>query len=48
VGTHTNNVAPVTDASFSSIEAQYVRVTVTNGGADGYIRIGDIEVYGAH
>jgi len=25
-----------------------VRVTVTNGGADGYIRIGDIEVYGAH
>ena len=48
VGTHTDNIAPVTDASISPVEARYVRVNVTNGGEDGYVRIGDIEVYGAH
>jgi len=48
VGIHKDNVAPVTDASITSVEARYVRINVTNGGADGYVRIGDIEVYGAH
>jgi len=48
IGTHTDNIAPVTDASISPVEARYVRVNVTNGGEDGYVRIGDIEVYGAH
>ena len=48
VGTHTGNTAPVTDASITPVEARYVRVTVTNGGTDGYVRIGDIEVYGSH
>lgn len=48
VGTHLGNTAPVTDASITPVEARYVRVNVTNGGTDGYVRIGDIEVYGAH
>lgn len=48
VGTHTDNIAPVTDASITPVEARYVRVNVTKGGSDGYVRIGDIEVYGAH
>ena len=48
IGTHTANTAPVTDASITPIEARYIRVSVTNGGIDGHVRIGDIEVYGAH
>ena len=48
VGTHVGNTAPVTDASITPVEARYVRVTVTDGGSDGFVRIGDIEVYGAH
>ncbi len=48
VGTHTGNTSPVTDASITPVEARYVRVSVTRGGTDGYVRIGDIEVYGAH
>lgn len=48
VGTHVGNTVPVTDASITPVEARYVRVNVTNGGTDGYVRIGDIEVYGAH
>ena len=47
-GTHSANTAPVTDVSFPAVEARYVRLTVTDGGADGIVRIGDIEVYGAH
>ena len=48
VGTHTRNTAPVTDAAITPVQARYLRVTVTDGGADGFVRIGDIEVYGAH
>lgn len=48
VGTHTGNIAPVTDAAITPVEARYVRVSVTNGGTDGIVRIGDIEVYGLH
>ena len=48
VGTHFGNLSPVTDASITPVEARYVRVNVTNGGTDGIVRIGDIEVYGAH
>ncbi|MBO4801471.1 MAG: discoidin domain-containing protein [Bacteroidaceae bacterium] len=48
VGTHKGNIAAVTDASFSPVEARYLRVNVTRGGSDGHVRIGDIEVYGAH
>ena len=47
-GTYTNNTARVTDATITPVEARYVRVNVTNGGTDGYVRIGDIEVYGSH
>ena len=47
-GTYANNTSPVTEATITPIEARYVRVNVTNGGTDGYVRIGDIEVYGAH
>ena len=47
-GTFTGNTSPVTDASITPVQAQYVRVSVTNGGTDGYVRIGDIEVYGSH
>ena len=48
VGTHTDNTSPVTDATITPVSAQYVRVSVTKGGSDGYARIGDIEIYGAH
>ena len=48
VGTHVDNTAPVTDITITPVEAQYLRVAVTNGGTDGRVRIGDIEVYGAH
>ena len=48
VGTHTQNISPVTDANIDPIEARFVRVNVTNGGSDGYVRIGDIEVYCDH
>jgi len=47
-GLHQGNIAPVTDASITPVEARYVRVTVTNAGSDGYVRIGDVELYGAH
>ena len=47
-GTYVDNTAPVTEASITPVEAQYVRVSVTNGGSDGYVRIADIEVYGTH
>ena len=46
--TVTANTSPVTDASFTATQAQFVRVTVTDAGTDGYVRIADIEVYGAH
>lgn len=48
VGKHVANTAPVTDTSITPIEARFVRINVTNGGTDGYVRIGDIEVYGSH
>ena len=48
VGTHTDNLSPVTDVTITPVEARYVRVSVTHGGTDGYVRIADIEVYGAH
>ena len=48
IGSYVGNTAPVTKVSFSPVETQYVRVNVTKGGADGFVRIGDIEVYGAH
>ena len=47
-GTHTANLAAVTDQSITPVEARYVRVNVTKGGRDGIVRIGDIEIYGAH
>lgn len=47
-GTYTRNTLPVTDVTITPIKARYLRVTVTQGGADGFVRIGDIEVYGAH
>ena len=47
-GTHVDNISPVTDATITPVEARYVRVSVTKGGTDGFVRIGDIEVYGAH
>lgn len=48
VGTHSGNTAAVNDVSITPVEARYVRVNVTKGGNDGSVRIGDIEVYGAH
>ena len=48
VGTHVANTDPVNDIKITPVEARYVRVNVTNGGNDGIVRIGDIEVYGAH
>ena len=48
VGTHTGNTARSTDASITPVQARYLRLTVTNGGTDGYVRVADMEVYGAH
>ena len=48
VGTHVGNTQPVTDVSITPVQAQYVRLTVTNPGADGLTRIANIEIYGAH
>jgi len=48
VGAYVGNTTPVTDASITPVEARYVRISVTNGGTDGYVRIGDIEIYGSH
>ncbi len=48
VGSFTGNIAPVTEATITPVEAQYLRVSVTNGGYDGCVRIADIEVYGKH
>ena len=47
-GTYTDNTSAVTEATITPVEARYVRVTVTDAGADGLVRIGDIEVYGTH
>ncbi len=49
VGTHTGNTSPVSEGTLTpAVEARYVRVNVTDGGIDGCVRIGDIEVYGSH
>lgn len=48
VGSFVGNTSPVTEATITPVEARFVRVNVTNGGTDGRVRIGDIEVYGAH
>ena len=47
-GSHSDNLAPVTDQSITAIEARFVRVKVSKSGRDGIVRIGDIEIYGAH
>ena len=48
VGTHVANTEPVNDIKITPVDARYLRVNVTNGGNDGFVRIGDIEIYGAH
>lgn len=48
IGAYVDNIAPVTEASITPVEARYVRVSVADGGTDGRVRIGDIEVYGTH
>ncbi len=47
-GSYSANTDPVTDCTITPVEARYLRVNVTHGGSDGYVRIADIEVYGAH
>lgn len=46
VGTYVGNTAPVTEASITPVQTRFIRVGVTKGGADGRVRIGDIEIYG--
>ena len=48
VGTHVANTAAVTEASITPVEARYVRIDITKGGSDGFVRISDIEIYGSH
>lgn len=48
IGTYANNTDPVNDQSVDPVKARYVRLTVTKGGNDGYVRIGDIEIHGSH
>lgn len=47
-GAYTANTEAVTDTDITPVEARYVRVSITDAGADGTARIGDIEVYGSH
>ena len=47
VGIHQGNTSPVNDETITPVEARYVRVSVTSSGSDNYVRIADIEVYGA-
>ncbi len=46
VDVYTGNTAEVTDIEIDAVKARYMRLTVTNGGEDGIVRIGDIEFYG--
>ena len=48
VGMHADNTQPVNDVAVTPVEARYVRLTVSNAGEDGVVRIGDVEVYGSH
>lgn len=48
VGAHANNIQAVNDVAIEPVQARYLRVTVTNAGEDGVVRIGDVEVYGSH
>ena len=41
------NTDPWTDVRFSPVKGAYVRITVTEPGADGIARIADIDLYGA-
>ena len=45
---HADNTQPVNDVAVTPVEARYVRLTVSNAGEDGVVRIGDVEVYGSH
>lgn len=47
-GSHVGNLSAVTDVTITPVAARYVKVTVTDGGAEGTIRIADIEIYGSH
>lgn len=48
IGSYVGNTKAVTEAAITPVEARFVRVNVTNSGIDGHVRIGDIEIYGAH
>lgn len=41
-----NSIDDITDVDLPQTKAHYVKLTVTEGGLDGIVRIGDLEVYG--
>ena len=41
-----NSRADVADVDFTARKARFVRLTVSKGGSDGIVRIGDLEIYG--
>jgi len=41
-----NNIADVSDIDIEPVNARYVRLVITDPGADGIARIGDMEIYG--
>lgn len=48
IGTHSGNTEAVNDVDIEPMEARYVRLNITDAGADHVARIADIEVYGSH
>lgn len=47
IDTVANNTSAISYRTVSPTAARYIRVNITNAGADGYARIQDIEVYGS-
>ena len=41
-----NSEDDITDVDLPETKASYVKLTVTEGGLDGVVRIGDLELYG--
>lgn len=45
VDTQTGNTADMTDVDIAPVDAQYIKINVTNPGADNTARIADVELY---
>ena len=45
VDTQTGNTADMTDVDIAPVDAQYIKINVTDPGADNTARIADVELY---